>query len=323
LGTLQTHWEVLQDLRNTHNNLERTNLSAEERADLANTHRLQSDRLIWLERWNKHLAKQTEPNLSQEEHARLEIWGATCKMSCKILEKIQQDLNMQNCTNLPERAQANWRQIYDLGLYLTNLQHDMENSIFSSENLGGLRYKHKLWANQFERLERSFNALEKYSEVQEKLQHTQDELMRTNLSQAERANLQNSCWVLQAWKKNLDSLAHSCRAPLVIEMATKLSKTLEQFHSYPADSDLSPKERAKQKTSRWILKKWHKNLEKYTNKPSTGRANKCNTLEKLYDAWETGKTNAIRRQLIMLQQKATQYRKRFVNAYWEMLCQHS
>ena len=61
LGTLQTHWEVLQDLRNTHNNLERTNLSAEERADLANTHRLQSDRLIWLERWNKHLAKQAEP----------------------------------------------------------------------------------------------------------------------------------------------------------------------------------------------------------------------------------------------------------------------
>ena len=98
---------------------------------------------------------------------------------------------MQNCTNLPERAQANWRQIYDLGLYLTNLQHNMENSIFSSENLGGLRYKHKLWAYQFERLERSFNALEKYSEVQEKLQHTQDELTRTNLSQAEHANLRN------------------------------------------------------------------------------------------------------------------------------------
>ena len=319
---MQKCCDIAQDLDQIEHKLTRTDLSSEERVNLESTHYRQSDHLIWLRQWNKALVGQTEPNLSPETRERLEIRGTMCKWSCKFIEKIQNALDMQNRSNISEVEKAVWKHIYKLesnNIYIQQ-QRRKFNHLASFEEL---RAGNESWDKTFKTQERVFNALEKYSEVQEKLQHTQDELTRTNLSRAERANLQESHWILQAWKKNLDRQVNSGWDSFLSSMALKLSEALEKSYSGLTDSDLPPKERTKQKTSRWILKKWHKNLDKYIRTTfSVDKHTKCKNTEKLYDAWETGETTAIRRQLIILQRKATQYQKSFVNTYWKMLCRH-
>jgi hypothetical protein len=165
------------------------------------------------------------------------------------------------------------------------------------------------------------------AELNKALEKFCSQLDRSDLSPDEYAKQKTSLAILKDWNKHLnnyvekyrysgyeerdfqilqeiyhslengDPIDHSRQEAEHLPMQNlKVQKNLQDTQAKLTDSNLSPNERAKLKTSLKILESWQKNLEKYANDPSENQEKKCQNLQKLYNAWEKG-TISIRSQL--------------------------